>query len=152
MCAFSPDSASRMFNRPLPINGVVPAQAARLHLTSPHGGISTLIHLGIDTVSLHGKGFAAVDEGDVVAVELPRSSTGTSPPYATPTSPLRPIVVITPPGTHKSHFRLFDVSVLAPLFQPRPHAGHLAGPHLRPSFTRTTPRSHSRATGRTQSR
>ena len=81
-------------------------------------GISILIHLGIDTVSLHGKGFAAlVDEGDVVAAGTPLIHWDLTPVRDARLSPCVPIVVVTPPGAAVTYEATGpDVSVLAPLF------------------------------------
>ena len=105
-CALIPDSASECLTVHSPINGVVTKLKPHAAIITSTQGISILIHLGIDTVSLHGKGFAAlVDEGDVVAAGTPGLS------------PCAPIIVITPPGAAVTHEATGpDVSVLAPLF------------------------------------
>ena len=65
-CALIPDSASECLTVHSPINGVVTKLKPHAAIITSTQGISILIHLGIDTVSLHGKGFAAlVDEGEV---------------------------------------------------------------------------------------
>ena len=71
-CALIPDSTSECLTVRSPINGVVTKLKPHAAIITSTQGISILIHLGIDTVSLHGKGFAAlVDEGDVVAAGDP---------------------------------------------------------------------------------
>ena len=63
-CALIPDSASECLTVHSPINGVVTKLKPHAAIITSTQGVSILIHLGIDTVSLHGKGFAAlVDEG-----------------------------------------------------------------------------------------
>ena len=55
-----------------PIDGVVTKLKPHAVIVTSTRGMSILIHLGIDTVSLHGKGFAAlVDEGEIVPVGQP---------------------------------------------------------------------------------
>ena len=101
-----------------PINGVVTKLKPHAAIITSTQGISILIHLGIDTVSLHGKGFAAlVDEGDVVAAGTPLIHWDLTPVRDADLSPCAPIVVITPPGAAVTHEATGpDVSVLAPLF------------------------------------
>ena len=71
-CALIPDSASECLTVHSPINGVVTKLKPHAAIVTSTSGVSILIHLGIDTVSLHGLGFAAlVQEGDVVAAGDP---------------------------------------------------------------------------------
>ena len=101
-----------------PIDGVVTKLKPHAAIITSTQGISILIHLGIDTVSLHGKGFAAlVDEGDVVAAGTSLIHWDLTPVRDADLSPCAPIVVITPPGAAVTHEATGpDVSVLAPLF------------------------------------
>ena len=142
-CALIPDSASECLTVHSPINGVVGDGRARLPNADascitvcspiagvvtklkPHAaiitstqGISILIHLGIDTVSLHGKGFAAlVDEGDVVAAGTPLIHWDLTPVHDADLSLCVPIVVVTPPSAAVTHEATGpDGSALAPLF------------------------------------
>ena len=117
-CALIPDSASECLTVHSPINGVVTKLKPHAAIITSMQGISILIHLGIDTVSLHGKGFAAlVDEGDVVAAGTPLIHWDLTPVHDANLSLCVPIVVVTPPGCRR-HARATgpDVSVLAPLF------------------------------------
>ena len=117
-CALIPDSASECLTVRSPINGVVTKLKPHAAIITSMQGISLLIHLGIDTVSLHGKGFAAlVDEGDVVAAGTPLIHWDLTPVHDANLSLCVPIVVVTPPGAAVTHEATGpDVSVLAPLF------------------------------------
>ena len=117
-CALIPDSASECLTVHSPINGVVTKLKPHAAIITSTQGISILIHLGIDTVSLHGKGFAAlVDEGDVVAAGTPLIHWDLTPVRDVGLSPCAPIIVVTPPGAAVTHEATGpDVSVLAPLF------------------------------------
>ena len=118
VCALTPDSASECLTVHSPINGVVTKLKPHAAITASTQGISILIHLGIDTVSLHGKGFAAlVDEGDVVAAGDPLIHWDLTPVHDADLSLCVPIVVVTPPSAAVTHEATSpDVSVLAPLF------------------------------------
>jgi len=94
-CALIPDSASECLTVHSPINGVVTKLKPHAAIITSTQGVSILIHLGIDTVSLHGKGFAAlVDEGDVVAAGAPLIHWDLTPVRDAGLSPCAPIVVI----------------------------------------------------------
>ena len=61
--------------------------------------MSILIHLGIDTVSLHGLGFAAlVQEGDVVAAGDPLIHWDLTPVRDAGLSPCVPLIAVSPPA------------------------------------------------------
>ena len=116
--ALLPDADASCITVCSPIAGVVTKLKPHAAIITSTQGISILIHLGIDTVSLHGKGFAAlVDEGDVVAAGTPLIHWDLTPVRDAGLSPCAPIIVITPPGAAVTHEATGpDVSVLAPLF------------------------------------
>ena len=117
-CALVPQAGTGCLTVCSPIDGVVTKLKPHAAIITSTQGISILIHLGIDTVSLHGKGFAAlVDEGDVVAAGTSLIHWDLTPVRDADLSPCAPIVVITPPGAAVTHEATGpDVSVLAPLF------------------------------------
>ena len=117
-CALIPDSTSECLTVRSPINGVVTKLKPHAAIITSTQGISILIHLGIDTVSLHGKGFAAlVDEGDVVAAGDPLIHWDLTPARDAALSPCVPIVVVSPPGLAATpDARGGQVSVLDPIF------------------------------------
>ena len=83
-------------------------------------GPSILIHLGIDTVGLRGRGFAPlVEEGDIVDEGTPLIHWDLGPARGTGLSPCVPVIVVTPPGQPVSpefDEALHTVGILDPLF------------------------------------
>ena len=59
--ALEPSSQARCLTVHSPINGVVTKLKPHAAIVTSTGGASILVHLGIDTVNLRGKGFAARD-------------------------------------------------------------------------------------------
>lgn len=103
-----------------PINGVVTKLKSHAVIVTSTRGVSILIHLGIDTVSLRGKGFAPlVDEGDVVAAGEPLIHWDLGPIREAGLSPCVPIIVVTPAGAQLEALSDEDDTartVLDPLF------------------------------------
>ena len=101
-----------------PINGVVTKLKPHAAIVTSTRGVSILVHLGIDTVSLHGKGFALLlEEGDVVATGDPLIHWDLTPVRDATLSPCVPIVIVSPPGlTATSHALRSQVSILDPIF------------------------------------
>ena len=70
--ALLPDADASCITVCSPIAGVVTKLKSHAAIVTSTRGVSILIHLGIDTVGLRGKGFAPlVDEGDIVDVGRP---------------------------------------------------------------------------------
>ena len=117
-CALIPDSTSECLTVRSPINGVVTKLKPHAAIITSMQGISILIHLGIDTVSLNGKGFAPLlEEGDVVATGDPLIHWDLAPVRDATLSPCVPIIVVSPPGlAATSHVRGSQVSILDPVF------------------------------------
>ena len=90
-----------------PIAGVVTKLKSHAAIVTSTRGVSVLIHLGIDTVGLRGKGFAPlIDEGDIVDV-------------GRPLSPCVPVIVVNPSGLQvcpEYDEGTASVDALAPLF------------------------------------
>ena len=117
-CALVPTAAEDCITVHSPINGIVTKLKPHAAIVTSTRGVSILVHLGIDTVSLHGKGFALLlEEGDVVTTGDPLIHWDLTPVRDAGLSPCAPIVVITPPGAAVTHEVTDpDVSALAPLF------------------------------------
>lgn len=82
-----------------PIDGVVTKLKPHAVIVTSTRGMSILIHLGIDTVSLHGKGFAAlVDEGEIVPVGHPLIHWDLAPAREASLSPHVPVIVVSVPS------------------------------------------------------
>ena len=92
-----------------PINGVVTKLKSHAAIITSTRGPSILIHLGIDTVGLRGRGFAPlVEEGWDLG-----------PVRAAGLSPCVPVIVVSPPGEPVSpefDDALPTVGILDPLF------------------------------------
>ena len=103
-----------------PINGVVTKLKSHAAIITSTRGPSILIHLGIDTVGLRGKGFAPlVEEGDIVDEGAPLIHWDLGPVRAARLSPCVPIIVVSPPGAPVSpefDEALPTVGILDPLF------------------------------------
>ena len=103
-----------------PINGVVTKLKSHAAIVTSTRGPSILIHLGIDTVGLRGRGFAPlVEEGDIVDAGTPLIHWDLGPVRGAGLSPCVPVIVVTPPGEPVSpefDEALHTVGVLDPLF------------------------------------
>ena len=103
-----------------PIAGVVTKLKSHAVIVTSTRGVSILIHLGIDTVGLRGKGFAPlVDEGDIVEVGRPLIHWDLGPVRAAGLSPFVPVIVVSPSGEAVSpefDEALHTVGILDPLF------------------------------------
>lgn len=103
-----------------PINGVVTKLKSHAAIITSTRGPSILIHLGIDTVSLRGRGFAPlVEEGDIVDAGTPLIHWDLGPVRGAGLSPCVPVIVVTPAGTPVSSAldqMATEVAVLEPLF------------------------------------
>lgn len=103
-----------------PINGVVTKLKSHAAIITSTRGSSILIHLGIDTVGLRGKGFAPlVEEGDIVDEGTPLIHWDLGPVRGAGLSPCVPIIVVSPPGVPVSpefDEALPTVGILDPLF------------------------------------
>ena len=103
-----------------PINGVVTKLKSHAAIITSTRGPSILIHLGIDTVGLRGRGFAPlVEEGDIVDAGAPLIHWDLGPVRAAGLSPCVPIIVVSPSGEAVSpefNQALLTVGVLDPLF------------------------------------
>ena len=103
-----------------PINGVVTKLKSHAAIITSTRGPSILIHLGIDTVGLHGRGFAPlVEEGDIVDAGTPLIHWDLGPVRGAGLSPCVPVIVVNPPGTPVSSAldqTATEVAVLEPLF------------------------------------
>ena len=105
---------------PSPINGVVTKLKSHAAIVTSTRGLSILIHLGIDTVGLRGRGFAPlVEEGDIVDAGTPLIHWDLGPVRGAGLSPCVPVIVVNPPGTPVSSAldqTATEVAVLEPLF------------------------------------
>ena len=103
-----------------PINGVVTKLKSHAAIITSTRGLSILIHLGIDTVGLRGRGFAPlVEEGDIVDAGTPLIHWVLGPVHGAGLSPCVPVIVVNPPGTPVSpefDEALATVGILDPLF------------------------------------
>ena len=82
-----------------PINGVVTKLKSHAAIVTSTRGRSILIHLGIDTVGLRGRGFAPlVEEGDIVDAGTPLIHWDLGPVRGAGLSPCVPVIVVNPPG------------------------------------------------------
>ena len=103
-----------------PINGVVTKLKSHAAIITSTRGPSILIHLGIDTVGLRGRGFAPlVEEGDIVDAGAPLIHWDLGPVRAAGLSPCVPVIVVSPSGEAVSpefNQALLTVGVLDPLF------------------------------------
>ena len=103
-----------------PINGVVTKLKSHAAIITSTRGLSILIHLGIDTVGLRGRGFAPlVEEGDIVDAGTPLIHWDLGPVRGAGLSPCVPVIVVNPPGTPVSSAldqTATEVAVLEPLF------------------------------------
>ena len=103
-----------------PINGVVTKLKSHAAIVTSTRGLSILIHLGIDTVGLRGRGFAPlVEEGDIVDAGTPLLHWDLGPVRGAGLSPCVPVIVVNPPGTPVSSAldqTATEVAVLEPLF------------------------------------
>ena len=103
-----------------PINGVVTKLKSHAAIVTSTRGLSILIHLGIDTVGLRGRGFAPlVEEGDIVDAGTPLIHWDLGPVRGAGLSPCVPVIVVNPPGTPVSSAldqTATEVAVLEPLF------------------------------------
>ena len=103
-----------------PINGVVTKLKSHAAIITSTRGPSILIHLGIDTIGLRGRGFTPlVEEGDIVDEGTALIHWDLGPVREAGLSPCVPIVVVNPPGEQISPE--FDealpmVRILDPLF------------------------------------
>ena len=103
-----------------PINGVVTKLKSHAAIVTSTRGLSILIHLGIDTVGLRGRGFAPlVEEGDIVDAGTPLIHWDLGPVRGAGLAPCVPVIVVNPPGTPVSSAldqTATEVAVLEPLF------------------------------------
>ena len=103
-----------------PINGVVTKLKSHAAIITSTRGLSILIHLGIDTVGLRGRGFAPlVEEGDIVDAGTPLIHWDLGPVREAALSPCVPVIVVNPPGTSITSAldqTASSVAILDPLF------------------------------------
>lgn len=103
-----------------PINGVVTKLKSHAAIITSTRGLSILIHLGIDTIGLRGRGFAPlIEEGDIVDAGTPLIHWDLGPVRRAGLSPCVPVIVVTPAGTPVSSAldqMATEVAVLEPLF------------------------------------
>lgn len=103
-----------------PINGVITKLKSHAAIITSTRGPSILIHLGIDTVGLRGRGYAPlVEEGDIVDEGTPLIHWDLGPVRGAGLSPFVPIIVVSPPGEPVSaefDEALPTVGILDPLF------------------------------------
>ena len=108
-----------------PINGVVTKLKSHAAIITSTRGPSILIHLGIDTVGLRGRGFAPlVEEGDIIDAGAPLIHWDLGPVRAAGLSPCVPVIVVSPPGEAVSpefDEALPTVGILDPLFSLSDH-------------------------------
>ena len=118
--ALIPDANASCVTVRSPINGVVTKLKSHAAIVTSTRGVSILIHLGIDTVSLRGKGFAPlVDEGEIVDEGTPLIHWDLGPVRAAALSPCVPVIVVNPPGTSITSAldqTASSVAILDPLF------------------------------------
>lgn len=119
-CALVPTAAEDCVTVHSPINGVVTKLKPHAAIVTSTRGVSILVHLGIDTVGLRGKGFAPlVDEGDIVEVGRPLIHWDLMPVQEAHLSPCVPVIVVNPSGVQVCQDYDEDatsVDALAPLF------------------------------------
>lgn len=119
--ALEPSSQARCLTVHSPINGVVTKLKPHAAIITSTGGASILIHLGIDTVNLRGKGFAAlVDEGEIVAAGDPLIHWDLMPAHAARLCVYVPLIVISGHETallHGPDDLPARCTVLDPLFE-----------------------------------
>ena len=119
-CALVPTAAEDCITVHSPINGIVTKLKSHAVIVTSTRGVSILIHLGIDTVGLRGKGFAPlVDEGDIVEVGRPLIHWDLMPVQEAHLSPCVPVIVVNPSGVQVCQDYDEDatsVDALAPLF------------------------------------
>ena len=119
-CALLPDDDVTCVTVHSPINGVVTKLKSHAAIVTSTRGRSILIHLGIDTVGLRGRGFAPlVEEGDIVDEGTPLIHWDLGPVRGAGLSPCVPVIVVTPAGTPVSSAldqMATEVAVLEPLF------------------------------------
>ena len=103
-----------------PINGVITKLKSHAAIITSTRGSSILIHRGIDTIGLRGRGFAPlVEEGDIVDEGTPLIHWDLGPVRGAGLSPCVPVIVVSPPGEPVSpefDQALLTVGVLDPLF------------------------------------
>ena len=103
-----------------PINGVVTKLKSHAAIITSTRGLSILIHLGIDTVGLRGRGFAPlVEEGDIVDAGTPLIHWDLAPVQEAHLSPCVPVIVVNPSGVHvrpEYNAESCAVGALVPLF------------------------------------
>ena len=98
-CALVPTAAEDCITVHSPINGIVTKLKPHAAIVTSTRGVSILVHLGIDTVSLHGKGFAPLlEEGDVVTTGGPPGLAATPDARGGQVSVLDPIFSIEDPA------------------------------------------------------
>ena len=103
-----------------PIDGVVTKLKSHAAIITSTRGLSILIHLGIDTVGLRGRGFAPlVEEGDIVDAGTPLIHWDLGPARGAGLSPCVPVIVVNPSGVHvrpEYNEESCAVGALVPLF------------------------------------
>ena len=103
-----------------PIDGVVTKLKSHAAIVTSTQGPSILIHLGIDTVGLRGRGFASlVEEGDIVDAGTALIHWDLGPVRGAGLSPCVPIIVVNPAGERvypEFDEALSTVGILDPLF------------------------------------
>ena len=103
-----------------PIDGVVTKLKSHAAIVTSTRGPSILIHLGIDTVGLRGRGFAPlVEEGDIVDAGTALIHWDLGPVRGAGLSPCVPIIVVNPAGERvypEFDEALSTVGILDPLF------------------------------------
>ena len=118
--ALLPDADASCITVCSPIAGVVTKLKSHAAIVTSTRGVSILIHLGIDTVGLRGKGFAPlVDEGDIVDVGRPLIHWDLAPVQEAHLSPCVPVIVVNPSGVHvrpEYNAESCAVGALVPLF------------------------------------
>ncbi len=118
--ALLPDDDAPCVTVHSPINGVVTKLKSHAAIITSTRGPSILIHLGIDTIGLRGRGFAPlVEEGDIVDEGTPLIHWDLGPVRGAGLSPCVPIIVVNPPGepiAPEFDEALPMVGILDPLF------------------------------------
>ena len=119
-CALLPDDDVTCMTVHSPINGVVTKLKSHAAIVTSTRGLSILIHLGIDTVGLRGRGFAPlVEEGDIVDAGTPLIHWDLGPVRGAGLSACVPVIVVSPPEESVSpefDEALPSVGILDPLF------------------------------------
>lgn len=94
-----PDLDAQCVTVHAPINGVVTKLKPHAAIITSTRAVSVLVHLGIDTVGLGGKGFAPlVDEGDIVTVGEALFHWDLGPVRRAGLATCVPLVVVAPAG------------------------------------------------------